>query len=219
MAVTSRLRSVPPSMFSDELLLELPAEVRLTGIGLRFFANDHGRQTANPTMLKAQLWPLTPHVTEEAIDDHLVALEDAGYIRLYAVGARTYFQLVEWPSVQHRSEDVSRVPAPPPEPSNTGQSTPDSSTQTLPVVEREGERRGERGREGESGERAGRAGGSAEGGRALLVGTPEPSPFCKKHPEGTDWPCPPCGRARLANKQWFTAQMEAAAAEDLREAS
>lgn len=207
MAVTSRQRAVPPSMFSDEVLLELSAEVRLTGIGLRFFANDLGRQTANPVMLKAQLWPLTDKVDTDAIDAHMVALEDAGYIRLYTVGGRTYFQLLDWPSVQHRTEDMSRVPAPPPGPSATDPAATDSSTQTLPVVE--GERREERGREGEreSGERAGEA---PQGSRSRLLGVPKPSPFCSKHPDGTDRPCPPCGRARLAHGEWVDAQMEAA---------
>ncbi|WP_419704970.1 hypothetical protein [Promicromonospora sp. NFX87] len=202
MAVTSRLRKIPPSMFADEVLLELPAEVRLTGLGLRFFANDQGRQTANPTMVKAQVWPLTQAVGEEQVEEHLVALEDAGYIRLYVVGGRTYFQLVEWPSVDNRSqEDFSRVPPPP----SAARSGPDTSIQTLAVVERE-KSEGVGGGEGEL--RVG-AGEAPQGTRSRLMGTPKPSPFCKRHPDGTDHPCAPCGRARLAHGEWVEAQMEA----------
>lgn len=202
MAVTSRQRSVPPSMFADEVLLELPTAVRLTGLGLRFFANELGRQTANPILLKGSLYPLTDEVTTEVIDEHLVALEDVGYIRLYAVAGRTYFQLVDWPSVDKRGIDMSRVPSPPPDPS----STPDTSIQTLAVVEGEKREESEGGREGET---RGGVGEAPQGARSRLLGTPKPSPFCKKHPDGTDHPCAPCGRARLAHGEWVEAQMEA----------
>lgn len=211
MAVTSRQRSVPPSMFADEVLLELPTAVRLTGLGLRFFANEQGRQTANPILLKGSLYPLTDEVTTEVLDEHLVALDDVGYIRLYAVANRTYYQVVDWPSVDKRGIDMSRVPPPPPDPSNT----PDSSTQTLAVVE--GEEREERERAGE-GEREEGVGEAPQGSRSRLLGTPKPSPFCKKHPDGSDRPCPPCGRARLAHGEWVDAQMEAEL-EELGEAS
>lgn len=206
MAVTSRQRSVPSSMFADEVLLELPTDVRLTGLGLRFFANESGRQTANPILLKGSLYPLTDEVTTELLDEHLLTLEDAGYIQLYTVNKRTYFQVVDWPSVDKRGIDMSRVPPPPSNPSNTGQTDSESSTQTLAVVE--GEKREERegGREGETGEGAGEA---PQGSRSRLLGTPKPSPFCKRHPDGTDHPCAPCGRARLAHGEWVEAQMEA----------
>lgn len=206
MAVTSRQRSVPPSMFADEVLLELPTDVRLTGLGLRFFANEQGRQTANPILLKGSLYPLTDEVTAEVLDAHLVRLEDVGYIRLYVVAGRTYFQVVDWPSVDKRGIDMSRVPPPPPDPSSIGQTDSESSTQTLAVVE--GEKREER--EG-GGEREGEesVGEAPQGSRSRLLGTPKPSPFCRKHPDGTDRPCPPCGRARLAHGEWVDAQMEA----------
>ncbi|WP_253873061.1 hypothetical protein [Promicromonospora umidemergens] len=206
-------------MFADEILLELPTDVRLTGLGLRFFANESGRQTANPILLKGSLYPLTDEVTTEVIDGHLLALEYVGYIQLYTVNKRTYFQVVDWPSVDKRGIDMSRVPPPPPDPSITGQTNPDTSIQTLAVVEREEERREERGREGEREESAEGAGEAPQGARSSLLGTPKPSPFCTKHPRGTNRPCQPCGRARLLSQEWVEAEIEAADLEELGEAS
>lgn len=38
----------------------------------------------------------------------------------------------------------------------------------------------------------------------------EPSPFCTKHPAGTEQPCGPCGTAKRRNKAWHTAAPERA---------
>jgi hypothetical protein len=221
MAVTNRQRSVPPSMLNDEALIELDVEIRFTGLALRFYVDDHGRGSANPSLIRSQLYPLHPEVTNEAIEWHLTVLEDVGYIRTYKDDKKKLLlQVLEWPS-QDRAQP-SRLPAPP----DDGQPpSPDASRgprealatssraarEPLAVVE-EREQRGERGEESESG--AGEESEAARA-RALLVGKPEPSPFCRKHPTGTDGKCMPCGRARLAHGQWVKAQMEAADVEEL----
>lgn len=208
MAVTSRQRSVPPSMFSDEELLELPPEVRLTGIGLRFHADDHGRGSANPVLIKAQLWPLTPDVDHSAVEYHLLALEEAGYIRLYDVGGRTYYALAEWPRTDRAQQ--SRIPAPPDDAEDVTPVTPSSrgARETPAVVggkEGEGEEGGQEGSVGGSG---GSAVGGARRTLADLAGTPEPSPFCSRHPIGTEDKCGPCGGARKRHEVWVKAQVE-----------
>ncbi|GAB3166679.1 hypothetical protein GCM10027059_26010 [Myceligenerans halotolerans] len=199
-------------MFSDEELLELPPEVRLTGLGLRFYADDHGRGSANPTLIKAQLWPLTPAVDNDAIDFHLVALEDAGYLQLYDVDGRTYFVLAEWPKTDRAQP--SRIPPPP-----SGDATPDtvdSSTQTLATSSRAARETpavvGGRKEEGEEGRGGGDGGRGAAGGAgrtlADLAGTAEPSPFCSRHPIGTEDKCGPCGGARKRHEAWVKAQVD-----------
>ena len=230
MAVTNRLRSVPPSMASDEVLLELDPEIRLTGLLLRFYADDHGRASANPALVRSQLYPLSPEITNESVEWHLTLLEDVGYIRTYKDDKKKLLlQVVEWPS-QDRAQP-SRLPAPPPEDPST---SPDASRgpreplatssraarEDVAVVEKreEREKRGES-RESESAERGAGEEGEAARRRALLVGKPEPSPFCTKHPEGTSKRCIPCGQARLLNGQWVKAQMEAAELEEQGEAS
>jgi len=213
MAVTNRLRSVPPSMASDEALIELDPEIRLTGLLLRFYVDDHGRGSANPELVRSQLYPLTPHLDGEVVEWHLAVLEDVGYVRLYKDGARLLLQVVEWPS-QDRAQP-SRLPAPPddPPPSPDASRGPREPLATSSRASREDvavvEEREERGEERASGESGAGEESEAARARALLVGKPEPSPFCKKHPTGTDGKCMPCGRARLAHGQWVKAQMEA----------
>jgi hypothetical protein len=220
MAVTNRLRSVPPSMARDEVLIELDPEIRATGLLLHLYVDDHGRGSANPLMIRSQLYPLTPEITDEVIEWHITVLEDVGYIRTYKDDRKKLLlQVVEWPS-QDRAQP-SRLPAPPDDPPPS----PDASRAAreplatssraarddLAVVE-EREKRGERA-SGESGSAEESAAARA---RALLVGKTEPSPFCKKHIPtlGTDDKCMPCGRARLAHKEWVKAQVEAAELEE-----
>lgn len=228
MAVTNRQRSVPPSMLTDEALIELDTEIRFTGLALRFYVDDHGRGSANPSLIRSQLYPLHPEITNEAVEWHLTVLEDVGYIRTYKDDTKKLLlQLVEWPS-QDRAQP-SRLPAPPaedplpsPDASRAAREPLATSSRAaredVAVVGREGEEREESEREGERGESDGRAAGGAVRARALLANTPEPSPFCSKHPGGTSRKCGPCGTARRAHDQWLTAQVEAAEREELGEA-
>jgi hypothetical protein len=65
---------------------------------------------------------------------------------------------------------------------------------------------GERDREGEV----------VEVGTSLPVGDPledPPSPFCRRHPDGTDDPCGGCGKARTARKAWDDRMAERLAAD------
>jgi len=200
MALTNRQRPVPPSMFTDESLMELPPEVRLTGLGLRFYVDDAGRGPARPELIKGQLWPLDSDVTTDLILYHLLALEEAGYIRLYDVADRSYLVLVERPSIDRPQE--SRLPPPPEDadPEPLAESSR-ASREPLAVVG---------GRKEEEGRRGGREGGQGKAGTlaTALAGTPEPAPWCTKHPLGSDEPCGPCGGARKVHEMWVRAQVE-----------
>src|SRR5690606_31674972 len=51
----------------------------------------------------------------------------------------------------------------------------------------------------------------SQGGEGSREGSEErggdaPSPYCEKHPKGTDEPCRACGRARIARQDWDKAQ-------------
>jgi hypothetical protein len=227
MAVTNRLRSVPPTLWTDEVLLELPRDARLTAAGLRHYVDDHGRASARPALIRSQLYPLDLEVTDEEIEWHLAVLEEAGYLRLYEVRGRQYLEIPEWPS-QDRAQP-STVP-PPSEPAEVAppsgsvreplaspsrEAREDLATssrvprETLAVVEGRKE-------EKEEGEQEGRTGGGGPGGvrketLARLLAMPEPIPFCTKHAEtlGTDEKCGPCGGARKKHEAWVKAQIEA----------
>ena len=178
----SKRRPLLPDQFRDERLLPLPVHTRLTAIGLRLYADDEGRELATPLMIKSALWPLDRDVTEEHVEEHLLQLDEVGYLQLYALQARTFFAITDWPRVD--GPVPSRFPAPPPSESN-----PD------PLRVEEERERAER----ESGSASGSA--RAESPSAPDPDTGLPSPFCPAHPVGTFAPCRNCGTARLRHEK------------------
>jgi len=151
----------------------LPPVVRLTAIGLRLHADDQGRENANQRLLWASIWPLSEDVSEGDLILHLLTLEEAGYITVYSVGPRAYYQIVDWPKVDHGKP--SRLPAPP-----LRESSRESNREAFSAVEGESE--------GEWRE---------ESPPPRTIPGSLPSPFCRAHPDGVDQPCRNCGTARL----------------------
>jgi hypothetical protein len=191
MAIT-RQRSVTPDAFLNPRLLTLSPEARLTEIGLRLYADNWGRELAMSRLLTAAIFPLSREMRDEDMDRILLELDDAGCLVLYDVAGMTYFQLTEWPAVQHPGPG-SRHPDPPDdahEPFMNGSRTP------------HGEGEGVRGRASGEGER------EREGGLHDQRHAP-PSPFCNAHRAtgGTDAPCRACGRARMQRKVYDDEQM------------
>lgn len=170
--------------FDEELMHPLDPLVHFTGIRLRMYADDHGRETTTLHLLKAGTWPGHPQVTEELILDHLLMLDEVGYIGIYTVGERTYYQVREWPSVSHPKP--SKYPPPP---ANLFQRFASSSLDDFSAGEREREPRAE----------------SAEESPVWMSAGVPPSPFCKVHqPAGSGGkPCHHCQDARLAHQQWI----------------
>lgn len=184
MAMTRR-RVVTPEGFSRDELLSLPPSVRLTEVGLRLYADDHGRERVNQRLMLARLYPMDRDMTESDIDEHLLHLDDAGAIVVYDADGETYFSLTDWPKVD-RPQD-SRHPSPP------SRSIRDSFV----AGEREREGGGEREWESESG-------------HARTDREDDPTdPFCRRHPDGAPIgvPCRDCGTARLRHAKYNRRQM------------
>lgn len=181
MAMTRR-RVVTPEGFSRDELLSLSPAVRLTEVGLRLYADDHGREKVNQRLMLARLYPLDRDMSESTIDEHLLLLDDAGAITLYGVAGETFFAIEDWPKVDRPSD--SRIPPPP------------SRINRDPFAARE--REGEERRESEES-------GPARSNREL-----PPDPFCPAHPDGTEDPCRPCGVARLRRKKYDDEQIRQA---------
>lgn len=190
MAMTRR-RPITPEGFTRQELLSLSPTTRLLEIGLHLFADDHGREQVNQRLLLANIFPLDRHLDDSAIDEMLLALDEAGVIDLYAVDHRTYYQLTDWPRIDR--PNPSRHPDPP-----------------IANQSRTNRGEGERAREGaresswesssESDEERAERGPSGTNRDPNLP----PSPFCPTHRStgGTDEPCRACGRARLQRKVW-----------------
>ena len=107
----NRARSLPPSDFTDPKLAALPALVRLTAAGLRMFADDEGRGLVRLRSLIAELYEYDLSVTEGVMEDHLLQLDDAGWLTLYQADGMSLFQIRYWPPVPHMRP--SELPAPP----------------------------------------------------------------------------------------------------------
>lgn len=174
-----RQRPVPPEDFTSEELLTLPAAVRATMTGLRMHADDQGRENANQRLLWSSIWPLSEEVTEEQIVDHLLELDAVGWLTIYSAGGRTYYQVDNWPKVDHGKP--SRLPPPP--------SRTIRDTDREPFAAREGERAGESER--------------PEGAASRTDRDLGPSPFCTEHPDGINEPCRDCGTARLRHERFI----------------
>jgi hypothetical protein len=179
MAMTRR-RTVTPEGFSREEMLSLPPAVRLTEISLRLYADDHGRERVNSRLMLASFYPLDREMTEATIEEHLLMLDEAGALTLYALDGATFYSMVEWPTVDR--PQPSRYPSPP----IASESRTDR--ERFVAGERESERAGE----------------GAERGPARSDRDERPSPFCRAHRDtgGTADPCRECGRARLQRSVW-----------------
>jgi hypothetical protein len=197
-------RALPPSQFTDEAFLELPALVRMTATGLRMYADDRGRASAHPGLIARELYPLDPEPTASQIEEHLLELAVVGFLDLYEAGGRTYFSIIEWPAVDRAKP--SKIPPPPPRDPRPMPSRAHREDVAVEGGEGEGESEWEsdrgRDRERAEGESAGRPA------RPPLDGLP-PSSFCDKHRDqgGSDYPCQRCGNARLYAKEWTALQI------------
>ncbi|NQX36283.1 hypothetical protein [Herbiconiux sp. VKM Ac-2851] len=196
-----RQRTVKPRFFQDEeLLTVLPPLVRWTFLGLQMNADDYGNESANLTLLKSQIWPMDDEITKSVLEDHLLVLAEAGYLLLYTVGKLTYYSVLnwreEWQTVDGKA--ASHIPPPPREPL----ATPSRGPREDQAVEERGSA-GARGRRVSGGE-------SEEGEGEPRDPSARPSPFCSKHPQGTERPCRACGVARLRHQQWMDDLMDSA---------
>lgn len=202
MGMSKKNRGLPAEMFRDEVLMGLPTAVRMTGIALRFFADDQGRAIATPARIRGEIWPFDMEMTVEEVEDHLLQLAEVDYIELYTVNGRSYLSLAVWPAVDRGN--ASEHP-PPPRRESVARSSR-MSREELAVVGR-----GEPGSEG-----AGGRGGEGEGAEyeaflRSLLGTPRPIPLCKRHQKQLDHlntDCGPCASQRTLSALWVKAHIE-----------
>lgn len=187
----------PPDLFTDQRLRMLPIEVRWTAEGLRKYADDQGRELVNLFLLKAQIWPLEPEITNEVIEQHLWTLAELGWIGLYEVDGQMYYAMGQWWKVSHDRQSVW-----PPPPPDLFQKRSGTIPEGFPAEEREREERASAGERGESGP-------------TRTIPEAGPSRYCPKHRAtvGTPHKCQACANYREKAEAWERGQRAAAAAE------
>lgn len=106
----SRARNIKPGFFKNELLVELPFEVRLLFIGLWTLADREGRLEDRPVRIKMEIFPADSVDVNGSLD----SLHRDGFIERYAVGNAKYIQILAWKKHQnpHCKEAESTIPAP-----------------------------------------------------------------------------------------------------------
>lgn len=188
----TRQRAVTPEIFAHPALVRLSPATRLTEVGLRMHADDHGRGRVRLRAILADVFPETSEITEGVLTDQLLELAEAGVIVIWEDAHGSCFEFVNWPKVDRASKPTT-PPAPPfARPSR-------SSRDSFVAGESEREWEGERGREGEW-----KSEGASEReapSRMSREGLP-PDPFCPEHAGGVLYSCIACQNARLRNQHY-----------------
>ncbi|KQB54797.1 hypothetical protein AQS70_20655 [Pseudomonas endophytica] len=104
----ARARNIKPGLFSNELLVELPAFDRLAFIGLWCLADREGRLEDRVKRIKIELFPCDDY----DVDAGLNRLAAAGFISRYQVAGFSVIEIVNFQKHQspHGSEKDSVLP-------------------------------------------------------------------------------------------------------------
>ena len=88
----ARARNIKPGLFSNELLVELPAFDRLAFIGLWCLADREGRLEDRVKRIKIELFPCDDY----DVDAGLARLAAAGFISRYQVAGFSVIEIVNF---------------------------------------------------------------------------------------------------------------------------
>lgn len=103
-------RIIRDGILTSERINALSANAELFYRRLMSVADDHGRYSANPTLLRASCYPLKlDSVKEDSIKKHLAECRDAGLIVLYTVDNKQFLQMVDF---GQRVNGKSKYPEP-----------------------------------------------------------------------------------------------------------
>ena len=178
-----RIRSIKPEFWRSPDISCLSIEDRLLFVGLWSYVDDNGVGEDREAMIAADLFAddlsRDPRETFERVSRGLSNLSEAGRIVRYEVGSRRFLAIDNWGKHQRIDKPAkARFPLPTGDSRDSREGVASHPEIVAPGTGEQGNR--EQGNKG------------AERASAPL------SPFCSKHPAGTDDPCRPCGTARTA---------------------
>lgn len=188
-----RIRSTKPEFWRSERVASVGWDARLVLKGLESYVDDNGVGKDDLALICGDLFmrdlAREPSRTLARVSEGISELHEAGLLHRYEGGGTSLLFLSFWESFQRVDKpQPGRMPRPDGtfnyKDSLIGDSLAnvrEASRKVAPGTEEQGNRG-----TGEQGSRG------AERASAPL------SPFCSKHPTGTDEPCRPCGTARTA---------------------
>lgn len=123
----ARIRTIKPTIWTDDAFIELSRDARLLCIGMITQADDDGRLIASPSALIGAIYP-HDDVTPKQVEKWRNEIASSGIVRLYQEGRATYAVFPKWNSHQViNKRSKSTLPAPPP-------SHTDTTTVTAPTT-------------------------------------------------------------------------------------
>lgn len=90
----SRIRTIKPDFWTDSLMVQMPALVRLLYIGIWTAADDHGSLADEPDRICMEVMPREDAASVEAMIDLLIACGRLS--RMVAADGSTYLQVDKW---------------------------------------------------------------------------------------------------------------------------
>jgi hypothetical protein len=111
-------RIVREGILRSERVEKLSPLAELTYRRLMSAADDFGRFTANPTLIRAAVYPLRlDRVSNEEVAEHLAECERAGLIHLYEALGKRYLEILDFG--QRTRATASKWPSPDGQPADT----------------------------------------------------------------------------------------------------
>jgi hypothetical protein len=107
-----RKRQIDPGIWTSHDFTERSLRQRMLFIGLISLSDDYGRGRAEPSTLRAQVFPADEYRASDIQDDR-DALAAAGMVRLFQIDGRVYYELPTWRTYQkvdHPSQSSIPIP-------------------------------------------------------------------------------------------------------------
>jgi hypothetical protein len=109
-----RIRTFKPERYQDERFMGVSRDARHLYDGLTTRADDEGRGSANPALIRANVFPYDEDIAPDTLEGWLGELAAADLVEIYEAEGRRYFSLVSWADDQRIDRATpSTVPLPP----------------------------------------------------------------------------------------------------------
>lgn len=110
----ARIRSVKPSIWTDERFIDLSRDARLLFLGMISHADDDGRLVASAPALIGAIFP-HDDVTVRQVEKWRDETASSGLAVVYSVGRGTYVSLPGWYKHQRIQKRMPSTLPPPPD--------------------------------------------------------------------------------------------------------
>lgn len=130
----ARIRTIKPTIWTDDAFIELSHEARLLAIGMISHADDDGRLIASPSALIGAIYP-HDNVTPKQVEKWRDEIAGSGMVTVYSEGRATYAAFPGWNKHQVINKRSKSTLPPPPSTTDT-RPVPVADPVSLPYLPR-----------------------------------------------------------------------------------